>query len=362
MESLTPVSAQRVFQVAWESTLKCNLDCSYCGDGHDNSVEHPSLEDSKKTLDFIVEYINLYMFTKPEIHKFANLNIQGGESIFHPNIIEILEYARTKKSSYNDWGLNISLITNAVIGQKKWQQIARLVDFFTVSYHAEGLPKQQSMVRSNILHLKELGKNFHVIVLMHPKHWDNCVRMVDWCKDNGIRVFPRQIDHPLLDFRFNYNADQSEYITGISKIPVTSKIISFFKNGIDLSATGRSCCGGDTLCVDNSTEVKFVKGNRFKGWHCSVNKFFLYIRQSTGEIFTNKDCRMNLESKVGPIGNLKQSKSLLIELKNKIETNTLPDIICGKSSCWCGLCAPKASSKELFDQIMESYQNVNTGN
>lgn len=360
MESLRPVGNQRVFQIAWESTLKCNLDCSYCSDGHDNSVEHPSLEDSKKTLDFIVEYVNLYMKTKADAHKFANLNIQGGESIFHPDIISILEYARTKKSAYSDWGLNISLITNAVIGQRSWQQIASLVDFFTISYHAESLPKQQDMIRTNILHLKSLGKNFYVAVLMHPKHWDNCVSMVNWCKANDIKVHTRQIDHPLLDFRFNYNAEQIEYLTGMPKVPVTTKIISIFKNGIDLSAAGRSCCGGDTLCVDNSQEVTFVKGNKFKGWHCSVNKFFLYIRQSTGEIYTNKDCRMNFNGDVAPIGNLKHSKELLEDLAHKIETDTLPDIVCKKSSCWCGLCAPKAATKEMFDQLMEPY-NVNTG-
>lgn len=356
METLNPVGEQRIFQIAWESTLKCNLDCSYCSDGHDNSVAHPSLEDSKKTLDFIVEYVNLYMKDKTQPCKLANLNIQGGESIFHPNIIEILEYARSKKSQYGDWGLNISLITNAVIGSKKWQQISELVDFFTISYHSESLPKQQAMIKTNISHLKNIGKNFYVAVLMHPKHWDNCVAMVDWCRENNIRVHTRQIDHPVLDFRYNYNADQTEYLTGIPKVSTTTKIISFFKNGIDLSAAGRSCCGGDRLCIDGYTETTFVKGNRFKGWHCSVNKFFLYIRQSTGEIFTNKDCRMNFDGKVGTIGYLNRSEELLKDLEQKIATGTLPDIVCKKSSCWCGLCAPKASTKIAYDTLMEKYQ------
>ena len=85
-------SQRKIFQVAWESTLKCNLDCSYCGDGHDNSQKHPSLEESLKTVDFIIEYLNLHMSIKNKNNKFANLNIQGGESIFHPNILEILEF------------------------------------------------------------------------------------------------------------------------------------------------------------------------------------------------------------------------------------------------------------------------------
>ena len=79
-----------MFQIAWESTLKCNLDCSYCGDGHDNRQAHPSLEDSLKTVDFIVAYVDRYMQNRPQEQRIANLNIQGGERIYHPNIIEIL--------------------------------------------------------------------------------------------------------------------------------------------------------------------------------------------------------------------------------------------------------------------------------
>ena len=344
------------FQVAWESTLKCNLDCSYCGDGHDNKIDHPSLEDSLSTIDFIVEYLNLYMMDRPEHIRFANLNIQGGESIFHPNIIEILEYLRKKKSLYNDWNLNVALITNGTTGTDRWKRIADLVDYFTMSFHSESLPKQQELFKSNVLYLRDQKKNFKVSVLMHPKHWDRCVEIVEWCKENNISYTPRQLDHTWTEFRFNYNAEQTEYLTGIKQVPITTKVISFFRNGINLSSQGRACCGGEVLCTDKDKETTYIKGNNFKGWHCSVNRFFLYIRQTTGEIYTNKDCRMNLEGKVGVIGMLKDSDKILKDLKEQISTDTLPDIICKKHSCWCGLCAPKAETKEMFDEIMEKYK------
>jgi pyruvate-formate lyase-activating enzyme len=359
-DTLEPINSHNAFQIAWETTLKCNLDCSYCGDGHDNRTEHPPLEDNLSTIDFIIEYVNIYMSTKSKDAKSANLNIQGGESIFHPNIVEILEYAKNKKKKYLDWNLDVSLITNAVIGFKRWQKIAALVDYFTISFHAESLPKQHKMFKDNVLHLKETGKSFHVAILMHPKHWDTCIEMIEWCKANDIKAVPRQIDHTLLEFRFNYNSEQIEYITGIKKIPTVTKVISFFKNGINLSSEGRACCSGQTLCTNGTTSTNYVQGNNFKNWHCSVNKFFLYIRQTTGEIYTNKDCKMNLDSKVGVLGYLKNSEDLLNDLKIKIETNTLPDIICKKHSCWCGMCAPKASTKELYNKIMEKYSNANS--
>jgi hypothetical protein len=64
---------------------------------------------------------------------------------------------------------------------------------------------------------------------------------------------------------------------------------------------------------------------------------------------------MNLDSKVGVLGYLKNSEALLKDLKHKLETNTLPDIICDKSSCWCGLCAPKAAQPEVYKKIMQKY-------
>jgi MoaA/NifB/PqqE/SkfB family radical SAM enzyme len=52
MNSIEPVNPLG-FQVAWEITLKCNMDCSYCGDGHNNKTLHPNKEECLKTVDFI---------------------------------------------------------------------------------------------------------------------------------------------------------------------------------------------------------------------------------------------------------------------------------------------------------------------
>jgi sulfatase maturation enzyme AslB (radical SAM superfamily) len=353
--SLQPVNPT-VFQVAWESTLKCNLDCSYCGDGHDNSTSHPSLESSIQTIDFILEYLDLYMSIKPTDQRVSNINIQGGESIFHPNILEILDYLKSKKSNYKDWKLTVSLITNAVVGKKTWMKIVDMVDNFTISYHPEMLDKQRLMFKSNVSYLKSKKNSFHVAVLMHPKYWDNCLEIIEWCKQNQITALPRQIDHHWSDLRFNYSNEQAEFLTGKSRAKPFEKIIKIFKNGIDLSSQGRACCGGHCLEKNTGVKTNFVEGNNFKGWSCSVNEFFLYVRQITGEVFTNKDCRMNLESKVGPIGNLSNTTEILNNLKSMLIDNTLPTIICKKSSCWCGLCAPKAIDQITYNQLMLRYR------
>lgn len=339
--SVKPVEHD-IFQIAWESTLKCNLDCSYCGDGHDNKQPHPSLESSLATIDFIVEYVDLQM--KSRLDKRANLNVQGGESVFHPNILEILEYANSKTKGL-DWNLDVNIITNAVVKDKVWKRIVPLINFFTISFHSESSFEQQEQVRKNILYLVKQDKNFQISMLMHPKYWDTCTDMVEWCQKHNVKYVIRQIDHHWADFRFNYNKEQIKYITGNEAPSVVQVIKSVATNGINLSAQSRECCGGTELCTNNGC-TKRVE-NKFKGWHCSVDKKFLYIRQTTGEVFTNKDCRMNWDGKVGPLGNLSDTKSILDRVKAGTET-----IICKKSSCWCGLCATKAKTKAQYDQLI----------
>jgi hypothetical protein len=87
-----------------------------------------------------------------------------------------------------------------------------------------------------------------------------------------------------------------------------------------------------------------------------VNHFFLYVKQVNGEVFVNKDCKMNFNGQVGPIGNLNNTQHILQTLREHLATDSLPVIQCKKHSCWCGLCAPKAKNFDDYNKIMEKYQ------
>jgi MoaA/NifB/PqqE/SkfB family radical SAM enzyme len=350
IDSLVPVN-NLSFQVAWESTLKCNMDCSYCGDGHNNRLQHPSLEDSLKTVDFIFEYLQIQMNNKPSHMRIAGLNVQGGESVFHPNIIEILEYIQSKKEKI-DYTLTVALITNAVVGQHQWDKVCKLVDHFTVSFHAEGNSTQEGLFKDNVRGLIIRKKSFQVNVMMHPKKelWLKCLKIIRWLKAIKAPYHVRQIDHHWFDIRFNYSPRQVKFLTGKTPTKLTQKIKAVLTRGHDLASTGRACCGGNSMCVNNSYDTKYVEGNNFQGWSCSVDKYFLYIRQTTGEVFTNKDCRMTWDDRIGPIGNLKDTRAII----DRLLLGT-PTIVCKKTKCWCGLCAPKAATPEKFKIINHKY-------
>lgn len=355
----------------WELTMKCNLDCSYCRSGpdgcHDNSTEHPPLDECLKTIDFMFEYADIYMQTKPRGIKYVVLNIYGGESLHYPDILKILTAVRQRYSKYQDaWNLVITTTTNGIVSDQKFSKIIPMIDEFTMSYHAGATEKQQTQFRKNLLAVKNAGVRQKCIVLMHPEpeNFKKAQAMIDWLKQHDIKCLPRQIDSPKIDSVNKYK--DSSHIVWFEKFykqkirnPLTvslSDIKMTSRGDYDITSTGRACCGGRYLCGDQDHKSKqFFVANSFPDWHCSVNHFFVFIKQLTGAIYTNKDCKMNFENKVGPIGYLNDSDKLLEQTRSWMNNNNMPVIQCKKMRCLCGLCAPKAESLSDYNTIMSKF-------
>jgi pyruvate-formate lyase-activating enzyme len=350
------------FLLDWELTLKCNLDCSYCSQGHDNSTKHPPKDDCIKALDFMLEYVDLYMSTKPRSIKHVILNVYGGESLYHPDIVDILGVIREKHSAYSSkWSLTITTTTNAIIPEKKLQQILPYIDEFTVSYHTENTAKQKQQFKDNLLVIAQSGKKQKCVVLMHQQSelFHDASDMIKWLTQHNIRVLPRQLDGDAgVEGKRKYSHEKIVWFDNL----YTSRSFGERKNILSetseqhLTNVGRACCGGRQLCTDQDFgNRQFYIENKFPDWYCSVNHFFLYVKQVTGEIFVNKDCKMNFHGTVGPIGYLNDTSSVLKDLKTQLDTHSLPIIQCKKSKCFCGLCAPKAKNLLEFNDIMKKY-------
>lgn len=357
------------FLLDWELTMKCNLDCSYCGTGiykgHDNSTKHPPLHECLDTIDFMFEYVNLYMQTKSKGIKYVILNVYGGESLHHPDIVEILDQVKAKYQAYaKQWHLTLTTTTNAIVSEKKLQQIIPYIDEFTVSYHCENTTKQKQQFKKNLLSIAKSGRRQKCVVLMHqqPDLFSDCVSMIDWLEKNNIKSLPKQLDgNDGNDGKRIYGQKQVVWFNNLYE----GKTFGQSDNSLDesqdqhLTAIGRACCGGRQTCKDQDYKKRnFYVENQFPDWYCSVNHFFLYVKQVNGEVYVNKDCKMNFDGTVGPIGNLNHSHEILYKLRNQLENNEFPIIQCKKSRCLCGLCAPKAKTLDVYKSIMKKYQTL----
>ena len=356
------------FLLDWEVTKLCNLDCSYCSTGvdggHDNSTKHPPLSECLDSIDFMYEYVDLYMKHKKSNQRKVVLNVYGGESLFHPDIVEILEQARLRYLSYSDrWHLTIACTTNAIVGPSQWEKITPLIDNFTISYHSENLPKQKEIFKTNALNLKQSGKPFKTIVMMNndPKYWDDGVSMIEFLKEHAINYTAKSLDNK---DRF-YTQEQFKQLKTFWINSVSSTQCGYAEQmetvgdneTVKSIDQGRACCGGRKLSInsDLKSSVTFVPKQGFTDWYCSVNWFFLFVQQLTGNVYSNKDCKMNLKGSIGPIGNISDKVAVLDELRQQLENKNMPIIQCAKSVCMCGFCAPKAQLKKDFDDLMTRH-------
>jgi pyruvate-formate lyase-activating enzyme len=359
------------FLLDWELTMKCNLDCSYCGSssdlygGHDNSTKHPHVSDCLRALDFMFKYADLYMSTKPKGLRYVVLNVYGGEALHHPDIVKILSSIQSTYQPYADrWKLTVTTTTNAIVSNKKLQNIIPYIDEFTVSYHSESTDKQKEQFRNNLLSIAAAGKRQKCVVLMHHNSelFEHAKNLIEWLGQNNIKYIPKQLDGISgINNHKIYNSTQVKWFSGIYQSKTFGTSLNLLEDQADseLDTVGRACCGGRSLCKDTDYKSRnFFVSNKFPDWYCSVNHFFVFIKQLTGDVFTNKDCKMNFNGEMGPIGNLNDTAKILTDLSDQIKNQTLPIIQCKKSKCMCGLCAPKAKNLDTYKSIMKKYQKL----
>jgi MoaA/NifB/PqqE/SkfB family radical SAM enzyme len=357
------------FLLDWELTKLCNLDCSYCSDGidggHDNSTKHPPLDKCLITIDFMYQYADLYMQRKKPSQRKVILNVYGGESIFHPHIVDILKACREKYEQYKDkWYLTITCTTNGIVGSNQWKKIVPLVDEFSVSYHSEVLPKQRQQYLDNILYLKKQNKKFKCVIMMHnePMYFAAAEKIVEFCKEHNLRYVEKPLDN--VEEKWAYTAEQFGKLKTFWMKTVPASKQNDYKNNLDSIEiknnkvvsieNGRPCCGGRKLSLNNDlkSSVSFVPKQGFKDWYCSVNWFFLFVRQLDGTVYTNKDCKTSTTGNVEPLGNLSDYQSMLNTLKLQLDSSDPPIIQCVKDICMCGFCAPKSQNLNDYKKLL----------
>jgi len=330
--------------VTWDIGRRCNYDCSYCeASRHNNSSKHRNLDEMISVLEFVNKYTKIYNCDK------ININFTGGEPTSNPIFFDFIEYAKT----HGNYGLGLT--TNGAFSPKFINTIEKHFDWVTVSYHYEANTKLKTNVLENIKELHKRKIKLSVNVMMHVDYWDEAVNVCDQLKELGIKFNPRPIGDGGVtvkgwfvdtngDMRrtsHEYSPEQQQWYFNFMGLPADS---GSTKQGENL---GRNCCGGRCMkgkVDDQWIDVKLID-THFKGWYCSVNKYFLHIDQETGLVYHHQTCQAKFDGTRGSIGNLNDAENIL----NYARENKNTTIVCPNDRCGCGMCVPKA--KELTDYI-----------
>jgi len=365
----------KVFQVTWDLGRRCNYDCSYCpAHRHDNFSPHASLDELKSSVDFLFEYIDTYM----SVRNFKNTSISftGGEPTVNPNFIPFVKYLKEEyEKRYADkWQAGFALTSNGAMSAKMAQGVIDNLGHITVSYHAESDNKLKQQVRDRIKQFHDAGFSISCNVMFHAAYFDECKDLCDYLHDLGVKYVPRIIgEEPdsASNFAHQYTEEQLDYMKNYWKYKneqlndsreeanILSAVGEKTTEKKKLGATiGRPCCGSREMCLSLNGESRkstFVDYREFKGWHCSVNYFFLHLEQQTDSVFHHQTCQARFDQTRGPIGKISEGQKIVADLKEKLATNTLPTIICPKQTCGCGLCAPKSMYAENYNQVLENH-------
>ena len=341
--SILPVN-QDPFIITWDLGRRCNYDCSYCpSHRHDNFSKHASLDELKNTTEFLFEYISV--IAEQRINKDFHVSFTGGEPTVNPNFIEFAKHIKQEyKEKYsNKFDLKFDLTTNGAMSQQMAEAVIDNFDYVTVSYHAEAVDKLKNRVIDRIKQFHN-RINLKVNVMFHAQHFTECKDLCNVLKEIGVRYIPRLIgDDP--DSKSSqahlYTDDQKQWLS------------EFW--GIDFNPKGRPCCGGRTFgfCSSEGTEhTRYVNFREFKGWHCSVNWFFLHIEQQTDLIYHHQTCQARLDGTRGSIGTISNWQTVVSDLKTRIAKKTMPVVVCPNKLCGCGLCTPKSENRHNLLEAM----------
>ena len=372
----------KVFQVTWDTGRRCNYDCSYCpAHRHDNFSPHATLEELKANTDFLFEYIDTYMQYRD--YKVANIGFTGGEPTVNPNFIPFIQYLKSQyEGKYaSKWQAGFALTTNGAMGEKMAQAVMENFGHATVSYHAESNQKLKDQVRDRIKQFYTEGPkhNFTVSVnvMFHAAYFDECKDLCSYLDEVGVSYVPRVIgEEPdsRSNFAHMYTEEQLDYIKNywkyknakLNDTEEETKVLSAAgektteKKKLGLTV-GRPCCGSREMCLSNKGESRkatFVDMREFKGWNCSVNWFFLHLEQQTDSVFHHQTCQAKFDQTRGPIGKISEGKKIIADLKQKLESGTMPTVICPKHTCGCGLCAPKSLYKENYRDVLKNHIDI----
>ncbi len=241
------------YSVTFRINNKCNLECDYC---HWHNGGNYDIKDIKDTIDKLYEFFEVRQFN------LVTFYFHGGEPSFHPNIIQVLEYLRTKEiKTIIEFQTNLSL--------KSYKEIYDLVDVFDISYHYLELRDKNllEMFKKNIHDLPKYKLNHLDIMLENVPHdeldffYSEIKEYLELPFTNSEMIYgfchykyndETQVKH--MEFYNKYNKNEQIYYIDCKEYTTND----LFKDG--LNCKGMNCNAGKETIVVNADGNVFICG------------------------------------------------------------------------------------------------------
>ena len=178
-------------------TEQCNLDCHYCNE-YDNSIPHPAVADLKKWMDHIRKL------------GVVRVGFQGGEPLKHPNIVELVRYAKSLGFCSVSMSTNGFLLSRELLADLEGAGLDQLQ--ISVDRMTPIASTRKSM--KSILHkldwFKDSKIKLNVSGVLFKETLDEMGQVMDTCLDLGIPVQARVVHDDLVHDRALRDPNASE--------------------------------------------------------------------------------------------------------------------------------------------------------
>ena len=181
-----PFLARAIFHC--RINLWCNLDCHYCNE-FNNSIPHPALADLKKWMDHIRKL------------GVARLGLQGGEPLKHPDIVEVVRYAKSLGFGKVSMSTNGFMLTRELIAALETAGLDSIhisVDRMTPIASTR---KSMKSIQHKLSWFKDSKIKLNVSGVLFKETLDEMGQVVDTCLDLGVAVQARAVHDDLLHDR-----------------------------------------------------------------------------------------------------------------------------------------------------------------
>ena len=169
-------------------TDQCNLDCHYCNE-YDNSVPHPDTADLKRWMRKIREL------------GVARLGFQGGEPLLHPDIVELVRYAKSLGFYKVSMSTNGFLLTQELVQEFERAGLDSLQISVDRMTPVAATRKSLKSVQHKLDWFKGSRIRLNVSGVLCSDTLDETAQVLDACLDKDVAVHARVIHDDLVNDR-----------------------------------------------------------------------------------------------------------------------------------------------------------------